>query len=245
MMFSLSYGRVYLPVFFVLWLGLLLDSDTMAMRIEQGQSITNGLVLACFVWVYWQVSHRIKKLMLYGVGLAYLGEVVFALWLGMYEYRLGNVPFYVPLGHSLVYAAVFYLHKERCVQKYKKPLTTILYGVMVVYSSLWLWLDQDRFGFLCTLVILLLLRKKTGYELFFLIMFFMVVYLELLGTYFGSWTWPDTWFATVSFITSSNPPSGISMFYFGFDIGCLWLYKQFNKPQWHRMKRLRALKRAV
>lgn len=239
---TLQYKSVYLPVFLVLWLGLFLDSQMMADRLEYSQWLTNGLVLLCFTWVYFKATRKIKKLMLYGVGLAFLGEVVFSIVLGMYEYRLANVPIYVPLGHSLVYAAVFYIHKEKVIQRHKTMITSVLYWGMITYSSLWLIFDQDLLGFLCMLVVVLLLKKKTGNELFFLIMFFMVVYLELLGTYYDCWVWPDTWFSTISFITSSNPPSGISVFYFGFDIGCLWIYKQLNSQKWKRMKSLRLLR---
>ncbi|ETI62107.1 hypothetical protein [Marinomonas profundimaris] len=243
MMSTLQHKSIYLPVLLTLWLGLFLDSEALSERIQYGQWLTNGLVLLCFAWVYFRVTRKIKKLMLYGVGLAYLGEVVFSIVLGMYEYRLENVPFYVPFGHSLVYAAVFYIQKEKLIQRNKSHLVFVLYWGMIAYSSLWLLFDQDVLGLVCTLVIVLLLKKKTGNELFFLIMYFMVVYLELLGTYYQCWEWPDTWFSIVSFISSSNPPSGIGVFYFGFDIGCLWIYKKLNSKKWRRMKSLRQFKR--
>ncbi|WP_338269649.1 hypothetical protein [Marinomonas pontica] len=239
---TLRYSSIYFPVFMVLWLGLFLDSSMVAEHILFNQWTTNFLVLICFVWVYLRVTAKIKKLMLYGVALALIGEVIFSIFLGMYEYRLENVPIYVPLGHSLIYAAVFYIQKENIIQRNKARVISILYWAMIGYSSLWLLFDQDVFGFLCTLVIVLLLRKQTGNELFFLIMFFMVVYLELLGTYYQCWFWPDTWFGKVPFIVSSNPPSGISVFYFGFDIGCLWMYKKLNRQKWNRMKIFRQIR---
>ncbi|MCW8357111.1 MAG: hypothetical protein ACPGRG_12165 [Marinomonas sp.] len=239
---TLRYSSIYFPVFMVLWLGLFLDSSMVAEHILFNQWTTNFLVLICFVWVYLRVTAKIKKLMLYGVALALIGEVIFSIFLGMYEYRLENVPIYVPLGHSLIYAAVFYIQKENIIQRNKARVISILYWAMIGYSSLWLLFDQDVFGFLCTLVIVLLLRKQTGNELFFLIMFFMVVYLELLGTYYQCWFWPDTWFGKVPFIASSNPPSGISVFYFGFDIGCLWMYKKLNRQKWNRMKIFRQIR---
>ena len=113
MRLKLQFTSIYLPVFFVLWLGLFLDSKALAEQVQYNQWVTNGLVLLCFAWVYSRITSKIKKLMLYGVALALLGEVVFSMLLGMYEYRLENVPLYVPLGHSLIYAAVFYLQKEK------------------------------------------------------------------------------------------------------------------------------------
>jgi hypothetical protein len=238
----LQYSCIYLPVFLVLWIGLFLDSKPVAELIEYSQWLTNSVVFVCFFWVYKKVSRKIKTLMIYGTGLAFLGEMFFSVLLGMYEYRLENVPIYVPLGHSLIYAAVFYIHKEKIVQRNKGLIISVLYCTMVIYSSLWLVLAQDILGFLCMLLVVLFLNKKTANKLFFLIMFFMIVYLELIGTYYVCWVWPDTWFSTISFITSSNPPSGISVFYFGFDIGCLWIYKILNAQKWQRMKSLRKIR---
>ncbi|MFM2485953.1 hypothetical protein [Celerinatantimonas yamalensis] len=243
MISKLQYPSVYLPIFIVLWLGLFIDSRSMAQVLEYNQWMTSFIVLLCFAWVYRKATSKIKKLMVYGVGLALLGEMFFSLVLGMYEYRLANVPIYVPLGHSLVYAAVFYLCKERVVQRNKILISRVLFGAMILYATLWLVLDDDLFGFVCTLFVMYFLKKKRGNTLFFLVMYFMVVYLELLGTHYNCWMWPETWFSRISFITSSNPPSGISVFYFGFDIGCLWVYKQMNLKKWNRMKAIRELKR--
>ncbi|PKH04428.1 hypothetical protein CXF72_00660 [Psychromonas sp. MB-3u-54] len=239
---KLQYSCIYFPVFLVLWIGLFLDSKPVAELIEYSQWLTNGVVFVCFFWVYKKVSRKIKTLMIYGTGLAFLGEMFFSVLLGMYEYRLENVPIYVPLGHSLIYAAVFYIHKEKIVQTNKALITSILYCAMIIYSSLWLVLDQDILGFLCMLLVVLFLKKKTANKLFFLIMFFMIVYLELIGTYYACWVWPSTWFSKIPFITSSNPPSGISVFYFGFDLGCLWIYKTLNAQKWQRMKSLRKIR---
>ena len=60
----------------VLWLGLFLDSSMVAEHILFNQWATNFLVLICFVWVYLRVTAKIKKLMLYGVALALIGEVI-------------------------------------------------------------------------------------------------------------------------------------------------------------------------
>ena len=114
---------------------------------------------------------------------------------------------------------------------------------MVIYSTVWLIFANDVFGFICMIIIVLLLRKKPHTKLFFLIMFFMIVYLELIGTYYENWYWPEIWFDKISFIPSANPPSGISVFYFGFDVGCLLIYKLLNKEKWKRLRNLQKIKR--
>lgn len=242
-MYKYKYLHIYLPVFFALFLGLFIDSKYISNQFINSQYLTNIITLIAFIWIYVKVSVKIKKLMLYGLVLAFLGEVFFSLVLGMYTYRLENLPLYVPLGHSIIYAGVFYISKEPVLKKHKELVIKILYISMIIYSTAWLVFANDVFGFLCMLVIVYLLNKKPHTKLFFLIMFFMIVYLELLGTYFDCWYWPQIWFDKISFISSANPPSGISVFYFGFDIGCLLIYRQLNKAKWKRLRNLQKIKR--
>lgn len=238
-----KYLHIYIPVFFVLWIGLFIDSKIVSTHFVNNQYITNILVLITFIWIYLKVSIKIKKLMLYGLILAFLGEALFTLILGMYTYRLENLPFYVPFGHSIIYAGAFYIAKEPILQRNKELVIRILYILMLIYSTAWLLFANDVFGFICMLFIMFLLKKKPHTKLFFLIMFFIIVYLELIGTYYECWYWPEIWFDKISFIPSANPPSGISVFYFGFDVGCLLIYKQLNKQKWIRLRNLQKIKR--
>ena len=242
-MYKYKYLHIYLPVLFALFLGLFLDSKDISSKFINSQYLANAITLITFIWIYFKVSVKIKKLMIYGLILAFFGEVFFSLVLGMYTYRLENLPLYVPLGHSIIYAGVFYISKESVLKQNKELIIKILYVLMIIYSTAWLIFANDVFGFICMLVIVYLLNKKPHTKLFFLVMFFMIVYLELLGTYFGCWVWPEVWFDKITFISSANPPSGISVFYFGFDIGCLLIYRQFNKIKWQRLRNLQKIKR--
>jgi len=230
-MVKIKYLHVHLFSFLIIWLGLFLDSSTQA-----NQLMTNILVIYAFLWIYYFVSTSVRQLMLFGLIVAFGGEVLFSLILGMYTYRLENLPVYIPFGHSIVYASIYYMAKEPLVKKYEEPIVKTLYLLMIIYSTLWLIMANDTFGFLCTLVILAVFKRHPHTKLFFLLMYFAVVYLELIGTYYQCWQWPEIWFDKISFINSANPPSGISVFYFGFDICCLWLYKQYDKERWKRIK---------
>ena len=235
----MKYLHIHALFFPVLWLGLYLDSQLIS-----EQYITNILVLITFLWIYKQVSKVVKQLMLYGLIVALGGELLFSLVFGMYTYRLENLPLYVPLGHSIIYATVYYFVKEPLIQKYQNQIIKSLYIAIILYSTAWLIFASDVFGFLCMLIILWIFRRRPNTKLFFLIMFFAIVYLELVGTYYGCWYWPEIWFNKVSFVPSANPPSAISVFYFGFDAGCLWFYKKFNPKKWQRFKRIRNSKNA-
>lgn len=237
---TFKYLHFYIPVLLTLWLGLFIDSSYFSNTFIYSQWITNVLVLVVFIYIYKKVSVKTKKLMIYGVIIAILGEIFFSLVLGMYTYRLDNLPLYVPLGHAIVYVAVYYMIKEPLVLKHQNKIINTLYLLILLYSSLWLFYGDDLFGFICMLLILYIFYKNPQTKLFFTFMFFMIVYLELLGTYYQCWYWPEIWFDKISFVPSANPPSGISVFYFAFDIGCLWFYKKFNKNKWIRYKKLKS-----
>ncbi len=237
---SLKYSHIYGPLLVTLWLGLFLDSTIVAGYYPDNQLLTNGLVLLVFSWIFLHVSKVARKLMLLAVVISYGGEIFFAIVLGMYTYRLENVPLYVPFGHAIVYAGVYYITREAWVRKRQQTIITALYPLMIIYAALWLIFANDLFGFVSTLVIIALFRRHPETKLFFLLMFFMVVYLELLGTYYQCWYWPPIWFDTLAWMPSANPPSGIGAFYFGLDGLCLLFYKYLNLENW---RRLRAIQR--
>jgi hypothetical protein len=72
-------------------------------------------------------------------------------------------------------------------------------------------------------------------------MYFSICFLEIVGTTYGCWYWPETAWNVIPFLPSHNPPSGISLFYFLLDLGCLYVYTRRHKIAWKRMKRIRGL----
>jgi len=236
------HANFYLLLLVTLFFGLYLDSVELSQKLPWSQWLANVLVFSVFVYIYVNVSKKLKKLMLYGLIVAFGGEVLFSLVLGMYTYRLDNLPIYVPFGHVIIYAVVYYFVKEPLVQKHKDKIVSTLYWSMILYATAWLVFANDLFGFLCMLVILWVFKRRPNAKLFFLVMFFVIVYLELIGTYFQCWVWPEIWFNQFSWVTSANPPSGIAVFYFAFDAGCLWFYKKFNSATWNRYKTVKSLK---
>ena len=168
----MKYLHIHALFFPVLWLGLYLDSSLISQ-----QWITNILVFLTFIWLYTQVSKQIKQLMLYGLIVALGGELLFSLVFGMYTYRLENLPIYVPFGHAIIYACVYYFVKEPIVLKHQDKIIKFLYVAILLYSTAWLIFANDIFGFLCLLVILWIFKRRPKTKLFFLFMFFAIVYL--------------------------------------------------------------------
>ena len=236
--FFKTIGYLFLFVVF----GLFLDSTYMHAIIPDTQHIATAVMLIGFAVLYYKSPSRLREQMLYAVLIGYIGEYLFSIALGMYTYRLGNVPHYVPLGHAIVLITTVYFCKESIVKTYRKLLEKIITIFILIYATLFLIFAGDVFGFVMSLLVIFLVRNKPRERLFYLSMYLVVTFLEIVGTSYQCWYWPETAFDMIPFLKSANPPSGISLFYFLLDLGSLWLYKKRHKVAWARMKNLRKLR---
>ncbi|HEY6876408.1 MAG TPA: hypothetical protein VI299_00230, partial [Polyangiales bacterium] len=114
-----------------------LDSDLVAAHISYGQWLANAVMLAYFVMMYRAAPQKLRGLMKYGVVIATAGEVLFSLVFGMYEYRLANVPVYVPPGHAILYGAIYYFVREPYVLHARRWLSPAMLVASVGYAALW------------------------------------------------------------------------------------------------------------
>ncbi len=218
-----------------------LDSRLLATRFDHGQWFAGAIMIAAFVWLHRSAPPRLRALMKYGVFIATAGEVLFSLVLGMYDYRLANVPVYVPPGHSILYAAVYYFVREPFVMRHRAWFASLMLLVSVGYAGFWLAAHRDVYGALCTLLFVALIARNAESRLFFLAMFLFVGFLEQVGTRFGCWYWHAHAFDRFRWLPSGNPPSGISIFYFGFDVLCLLAYLR-RRPELRARYRRRKLR---
>lgn len=232
-------GTLFLAIFF----GLLLDSKFVIPYFTQGQIFANIIVTIIFLFVFIKSTKKIREFLIYAILIAIAGECFFSLLLEMYTYRLHNVPIYVFFGHALLYVSVLYFIKANSVKVFRNRLELIFTILIIAYATFFLILKSDIFGFILTVLTLLILMKKPRERLFYLTMYLCVVFLEIIGTWYECWYWPlyalnlnDT------FLKSANPPSGISFFYFGLDLGSLYFYKLRHKIAWKRMKSIRKMR---
>ncbi|MEX2291650.1 MAG: hypothetical protein WD794_15160 [Mycobacteriales bacterium] len=149
-------------------------------------------------------------------------EYVFADWLGVYVYRLENVPAFVPPGHGLIYLAAFALGRSAWAHRNARPfvVTTLVLGGCWALWGVTLSNRPDVLGafwFGC----LLLFAWKGKSPLLYAAAFLIVSYLEIVGTSLGSWAWQPQDFTGL--ISIGNPPSGIAGGYAFFDAAALYL----------------------
>lgn len=218
---------------------LFIDGNYFNEYVFESQLMLNILMCLAFVVMLYRANPRVRKLMIIAVILGVIGEYFFSKVLGMYTYRLENVPLYVPFGHGVLYARIFRFSKASLVKKYHKQIESFLSTIIIIIATIYVLFFNDFFGFVMTIFIFLILWKRPKDKLFFFSMYVLVVILEIGGTAFGAWKWPNTAFGVFNLLPSNNPPSGISLFYFLLDIGCFVFYIQLNQKAWKRVKTIR------
>jgi len=136
------------------------------------------------------------------------GEYVLSSVLGLYTYRLGNLPAFVPPGHGLVYLAALALARSASLAAYCHPLCRTL---LVLGGSWALWgvaaaERADALGALlfATFAAFVLAGRA---PLIYAAAFALTTYLELVGTAIGNWTWAER--GVGGLLSIGNPPSGV------------------------------------
>lgn len=196
-----------------------------------GQAVAVVLVALAFVFSYKRSSKRAKQVMLIGIIVGLTGEYILSMVLGMYHYRYHNIPLWLFFGHSLIFASVFRLSHHPYILIRQTIIKRYLFMFAVLYSFVWLIWADDWFGFLYSLIFFVILYKAKKSQLFFLIMFFIVAYLEQIGTATGTWYWPEIAFGKFEWLPSGNPPVGIAAFYFLFDFIVMGFYLNVLHPE--------------
>jgi hypothetical protein len=208
-----------IPLTVVLWAGATLLLDRHASLWEQrGLGALTWLLLLALL----RREPRATRVQV-GVVVAYasLVEYVFAGWLGVYVYRLHNVPAFVPPGHGLVYLAALAVGRSAWAhrQRWLVPAALVACGGWAVWGlTLSPRLDVlGAFWFGCLLVF-----SRTGTsQRVYAGAFLVVSYLEILGTSLGTWTWQPH--DPTGLVAIGNPPSGIAGGYAWFDFAALAL----------------------
>lgn len=213
---SLAVIAVWIPVTLLLDTGaglglqLLLGAVTTAMLV--------ALTMAQPVLVRWQVGIV--------VAFATVVELVFSGWLGVYEYRLGAVPAYVPAGHGLVYLAALDAAQWPWAKRHARLLVRVTVAVVIAVALYALvGTRQDVLGAFWAVCLLGFLRWGRA-PLLFVGAFWVVSWLEVLGTRWGVWTW-QPYDTILGWVPMGNPPSVAAGGYGWFDLvavaGAGWL----------------------
>ena len=146
------------------------------------------------------------------VGVATCFEVFGSLVWGIYQYRLHNLPFFVPPGHGIVYLFGLLAAQTPVVMRYGRRVAHLVLAAAGAWALAGLTVlpavtgRVDVQGALCLPVFAYFLLRSPRWPLFAAI-FIIVSELEIAGTSFGNWYWMPV--APWTHIPSGNPPSVI------------------------------------
>ena len=148
-------------------------------------------------------------------------EYTFSPLLHVYAYRFDNVPAYVPPGHGLIYLCALAFGRSALASRWRRPLVALvlalgggwaLHGVLASRPD-----ALGAFWFCCLAGFLAFGRSRLVY----VGAFWIVGYLELLGTHVGTWVWATH--DPTGIVSIGNPPSGAAGGYGWFDLAALLL----------------------
>ncbi len=182
-------------------LGLLVDQRVPAW----GQNIVSIVTWAMLL--YWLVHSvpETRTSMVICVLYATAGEIFLSLGWGLYEYRLHNIPLFVPPAHALV----FVLGLAIC----KRMPDSIIWAVPLAAAPPVIalaWVGADTMGLILYTLLVLCMIFSNGRKLY-AVMFMLTLGLEIYGTALGNWTWLHQ--VPVTGWTTMNPPLAAGTFY--------------------------------
>lgn len=213
-----SPGRFVIASFVITTAGLALDIVATVPQQYLLSLAAWGILVVALV----PATHAERAQTLVVVGVATLAEVFGSILVGVYEYRHGNLPLFVPAGHGIIYLTGLRMSQMRWPRANPKRFTAIAAGGAIAWAVAGLGLlprlDVAGAVGVSVLVVFLIFSR---YRAIYAGVFIAVAYLEIYGTAVGTWRWAEE-IPGIN-IPDGNPPSGAAAGYVMFDIAALWL----------------------
>lgn len=141
---------------------------------------------------------------------ATLGEIVLSLVWGLYDYRLGNVPLFVPPGHALLFVLGL-----RLATRLPDWVTWAIPATAAPLVLALAWTGSDTLGLPLFALLLACMAMSRARKLY-AVMFLLALTMEIYGTALGNWRWhaevPGLGLHTL------NPPLAAGAFYCVLDL---------------------------
>ena len=205
-MLTLPTHRILLLVPALICSGLVLDQ----VGGSWGQPLVVALTWLAFLWLLHTVDGAGRTMMLLCLAYASIGEVLLSLVWRVYDYRLGNLPLFVPPGHVML----FLLGLSIAPRISATMVRVIAVAAALVVGVLALS-GRDTFSVLLFAVFLASVifgRERKLYAT----MFVLALAMELYGTWLGNWHW-NVQVGRTGMVTL-NPPVAAGAFYCALDL---------------------------
>lgn len=169
--------------------------------------------LAAWAMLLWWMTRSVTSARLslaICVVYATLGEIVLSLLWGLYDYRLGNIPLFVPPGHALLFTLGL-----RLATRLPDWVTWAIPATAAPLVFALAWSGSDTLG-PPLLVLLLACMALSRARKLYAVMFLLALAMEIYGTALGNWRWhavvPGLGLHTL------NPPLAAGAFYCVLDL---------------------------
>jgi hypothetical protein len=203
------------------FIGVVLGADQFATVTQQRLlGVATALLLLALTA---RVSPQLRAQVALVVATATCFEVIGSIIWGVYRYRLGNLPLFVPPGHGLVYLGGAAIAQMPLVRRHPRAFGRIVLALAGAWAVLGLTGTLGRVDLMGAAGVVVLAA--------FLVfgpapatlggVFLVVGALEIYGTAIGTWRWADT--IPGLGISQGNPPSGAASGYVFFDLVALAL----------------------
>jgi hypothetical protein len=186
--------------------GLLLD----VLWPQYGQIVVNGCVWAVCGALYLRTDRSGRPALIACLVIATAGEVFLSLVWGLYEYRLHNIPLFVPPGHVLL----FFLGTQIAARTPPGSEWWIA-ALALPIVALFAWQGRDTLGPVLYGFFILCLLISPSRRLY-ATMFVLSLAMEFYGTWIGNWAWADH--VPLLGLTMQNPPVASGAFYCVLDL---------------------------
>ena len=195
---------------------------------EWGQATTNTWVWALYLALILMGPKQTRISLGFCLIFAGLGEYLLSEMWGLYSYRDGYIPIFVPPGHALLY-----LLGVAFSDKLPKQFIYAVPGILAPYLAYAIWMGTDTEALVWFFVFLAFLKWGPNKRLY-TTMFVLALLMEVYGTALGNWTWEMQ--VPYTPLTSTNPPACAGVFYCVLDLIVISSTKLFEQRRMVKRK---------
>ena len=175
-----------------------------------GQAIESVAVWGVLFYILRRVEHDVRRSAMVCLVAATAGEMFLSLGWGLYTYRLGNIPLFVPPGHVLLL-----LVGLSVARRMPEATANAIIGLVGIYSIGAAAAGVDTFGVALFLIVGVAWLAMPTQRRLYASTLVVSLAVELYGTWLGNWTWAGE-VPGIALVTS-NPPGAAGAFYCALD----------------------------
>ena len=191
-----------------------------------GQLVVNVAAWFVFAALWLRSEPRLRPALAACLVFATAGEVFLSLGWGLYDYRLGNIPWFVPPGHVLL----FFLGTQvaaRLPDGAEWWIAALAFPVVIAFA----WTGRDTLGVPLYAMFLACMALSPSRKLY-ATMFVLSLAMEIYGTWLGNWAWHAR--VPGLGLAADNPPLAAGAFYCVLDFLVVWTTARWN-PRFARL----------